>query len=70
MNSPDSSVCWNLETARLGRAHNDANGLALGARLVEPDLALEIVRLWLVTPFEGGRHLPRIRKIDDPGYKP
>lgn len=57
-------LCWNVETARLGREHNDANGLALGARLVDPVLALEIVRVWLQTPFEGGRHLLRIRKID------
>ena len=59
-------LCWNLETARLGREHNDANGLALGARVVEQDLALEIVRVWLDTRFDGGRHLQRIRKIDDP----
>ena len=63
-------LCWNLETARLGREHNDANGLALGARMVDTDLALQMVRIWLDTPFQGGRHLPRIRKIDDPGYQP
>ena len=63
-------LCWNRETARLGREHNDANGLALGARLIDQDLALEMVRIWLDTPFEGGRHLARIRKIDDPGYGP
>lgn len=57
-------LCWSVESARLGREHNDANGLALGARLVDPVLALEIVRVWLQTPFEGGRHLSRIRKID------
>ncbi|HET9931378.1 MAG TPA: ribose 5-phosphate isomerase B [Polyangiaceae bacterium] len=62
-------LCWNLETARLGREHNDANGLALGARVIDHELALEIVRVWLNTPFEGGRHVPRIRKIDDPGYR-
>ncbi|MES1173274.1 MAG: ribose 5-phosphate isomerase B [Myxococcales bacterium] len=62
-------LCWNLETARLGREHNDANGLALGARMIEESLALEIVHIWLKTPFEGGRHLPRIRKIDDPNYE-
>lgn len=62
-------LCWSLETARLGREHNDANGLALGARFLDEELALEIVRLWLHTPFEGGRHLPRIRKIDDPRYE-
>jgi ribose 5-phosphate isomerase B len=36
--------------------------------VIDQELALEIVRLWSDTPFEGGRHLPRIRKIDDPGY--
>lgn len=62
-------LCWSVETARLGREHNDANGLALGARMIDQELALEIVRIWLDTPFEGGRHVPRIRKIDDPGYE-
>lgn len=61
-------LCWNQETARLGREHNDANGLALGARMISEELALDIVRIWLETPFEGGRHVPRIRKIDDPEY--
>jgi ribose 5-phosphate isomerase B len=63
-------LCWTQETARLGREHNDSNGLALGARVIDQDVALEIVRIWLDTPFEGGRHLARIRKIDDPGYRP
>jgi len=60
------ALCWNAETARLGREHNDANGLALGARQVSEELALEIVRIYLDTPFEGGRHVERIRKIDAP----
>ena len=59
--------CWNQEIARLGREHNDANGLALGARVIDLDLALEIVRTWLDTSFEGGRHLPRIRKSTSRG---
>lgn len=50
-------------TARLSREHNDANVLGLGARIVAPALAREIVRLWLATPFEGGRHEPRIRQL-------
>src|SRR5215208_8335232 len=54
------TLCWNVESARLGRAHNDANVLSLGERLVTLELALDIVRLWLTTPFEGGRHLRRI----------
>ena len=60
-------LCWNQEIARLGREHNDANGLALGARVIDLDLALEIVRTWLDTSFEGGRHLPRIRKSTSRG---
>jgi ribose 5-phosphate isomerase B len=58
------ALCWNLETARLGREHNDANVLSIGQRMVPVELALEIVRIWLTTPFAGGRHLERIREID------
>jgi len=58
------ALCWNLETARLGREHNDANVLSLGQRMITVALALEIVRIWLATPFAGGRHLQRIREID------
>ena len=57
-------LCWNEEIARLNRAHNDGNVLSLGQRTVPEDLALRIVQVWLETPFEGGRHLPRIQKID------
>ena len=59
------TLCWNTESARLARAHNDANMLSLGERLLEPDEALRIVQVWLETPFEGGRHERRIRMIDD-----
>ena|SRR5580698_7598985 len=59
------AVCWNLESARLGREHNDANVLSLGQRMMPPDLALEIVKVWLNTPFAGGRHERRIREIDE-----
>jgi ribose 5-phosphate isomerase B len=58
------ALCWNLESARLAREHNDANMLSLGQRMVPVELALEIVRIWLATPFAGGRHLQRIREID------
>jgi len=58
------ALCWNLESARLGREHNDANALSIGQRMIPVDLALEIVRIWLTTPFAGGRHLERIREID------
>jgi ribose 5-phosphate isomerase B len=60
------ALCWNLETARLGREHNDANVLSLGQRMIPVELALEIVRIWLATPFAGGRHLERIRELDSP----
>ena len=59
-------LCWNLESARLSRAHNDANVLSLGQRMIPIELARDIVRLWLTTPFEGGRHLRRVQLIDAP----
>ena len=58
------ALCWNEETARLSRQHNDANVLSLGQRMIPRDLALRIVEIWLTTPFEGGRHLARIQKIE------
>ncbi len=58
------ALCWNAESAFLARQHNDANVLSLGQRLVSLQLALDIVRLWLETAFEGGRHQRRIELID------
>jgi ribose 5-phosphate isomerase B len=58
------AVCWNLESAKLGRQHNNANVISLGQRMVILETALEIVRVWLNTPFEGGRHQRRIELID------
>ena len=58
------ALCWSLDTARWGRMHNDANCLSIGERTVELPLALEIVRIWLETPFEGGRHVHRIALIE------
>lgn len=58
------ALCWNLESARLGRQHNNANVISMGERMVTPELALEIVKVWLDTPFEGGRHQRRIDLID------
>ena len=58
------TLCWNEESARFARAHNDANVLAMGERLVPIALALRIVETWLDTPFEGGRHARRIALID------
>lgn len=58
------ALCWNPETARLGRQHNNANVISLGQRLMSAETALQIVRVWLETPFEGGRHIRRIQMLD------
>jgi ribose 5-phosphate isomerase B len=58
------ALCWNAESARLGRQHNNANVISLGQRMVSLETALELVRIWLETPFEGGRHQRRIGLID------
>jgi ribose 5-phosphate isomerase B len=58
------ALCWNEESAKLSRLHNDANVLSLGQRLISEELALEIVRIWLTTPFEGGRHAKRIAQLE------
>lgn len=58
-----AALCNELFSARMSRLHNDANILVLGGRIIGKDLAKEIVRTWLTTPFEGGRHLNRLKKI-------
>ena len=58
-----AALCNDLYTARLSRAHNDANVLAIGARIVAIGLADEILALWLDTEFEGGRHEARLAQI-------
>ena len=58
-----AALCHDLYLARLSREHNDANVLAMGARVIAPAYAEEIVRVWLATPFEGGRHVARIEQI-------
>jgi ribose 5-phosphate isomerase B len=58
------ALCWNIETARLAREHNDSNVLSLGQRMLPEELALEIVKVWLITPFEGERHARRIAMIE------
>ena len=58
------ALCWNEELARLARQHNDSNVLSLGQRVIPEDTALEIVRVWLETAFEGGRHVRRIELLD------
>lgn len=58
------ALCWSAETAKLAREHNDANMISMGQRLISLETALEIVRIWLESPFEGGRHARRIQQID------
>src|SRR3954452_19142679 len=58
------ALCWNDESARFGRQHNDANVISLGQRMVDAEQAKRIVDIWLATPFEGGRHTARIAKLD------
>jgi ribose 5-phosphate isomerase B len=58
-----AALCNDLYTARLSRAHNDANVLSMGGRIVAFGLADEILTLWLATPFEGGRHQRRLDQI-------
>lgn len=58
-------LCWNVESARLTRLHNDANVLSLGERMMDLETALQIVDVFLATPFEGGRHLARIQQLDE-----
>lgn len=60
------ALCWNVESARLSRQHNDANMCSLGQRLISSEAALEIVRVWLETSFEGGRHARRVAQIEPP----
>lgn len=64
------AVCWHTESARLGRQHNNANVISLGQRMMSRETALELVRIWLETPFEGGRHQRRIDEIDTPSRGP
>ena len=58
------TLCWNVESAKLGRAHNNANVLSIGERMVSEAEMKEIVNTWLTTPFDGGRHQRRIDEID------
>jgi ribose 5-phosphate isomerase B len=60
-----AALCNDLYTARMARAHNDANVLSIGARIVAPALAEEVLRVFLTTPFDGGRHQQRIDEIAD-----
>ena len=58
-----AALCWNEETARLARQHNDANVLCFGGRFVTPEVAARMVRVFLETDFAGGRHADRVAKL-------
>jgi ribose 5-phosphate isomerase B len=58
------ALCWNEEVARLSRQHNDANVLSLGQRVIPEEMAMKIVRIWLETAFEGGRHERRVAQLN------
>lgn len=58
------ALCWNEEVARLSRQHNNANVLSLGQRVIPEEMAMKIVRTWLETPFEGGRHERRVEQLN------
>ncbi len=59
-----AALCYSKETAELARKHNDANVMSLGARLTKPELAKELVDIFLKTEFEGGRHIERINDLE------
>lgn len=61
------TIAWDVESARLGRAHNDSNVLSLGERMVSEEMLLTILDTWLETPFDGGRHARRLAMIDGVG---
>ncbi|HEX7859780.1 MAG TPA: ribose 5-phosphate isomerase B [Verrucomicrobiae bacterium] len=58
------ALCWSEDTARWARQHNDANVMAIGQRTLPVELALNLVRIWLATEFEGGRHSRRVQMIE------
>lgn len=62
-----AAVCWEKELAELARKHNDANVLSIPARFVTENSAMEIVKAFIITGFEGGRHQKRVEKINIPG---
>ena len=64
MRTVPDGLCWNQQTAVWNRSHNDGNVLSIGQRTVTEAEALAIVKTWLATEFEGGRHVARIAKID------
>jgi ribose 5-phosphate isomerase B len=65
-----AALCHDVSTAVMSRRHNDANLLVLGGRLIGPQLAREIVRAWLDTPFDGGRHQERLDLLEQLAARP
>ena len=63
-----AAVCWSPEIAGLARSHNDANVLTMPGRFISADDAVAITKVWLETPFEGGRHIRRVKKIHNPDF--
>ncbi len=63
-----AALCWDTELARLARLHNNANALALPARFISPEKALELVKIFLTTPFEGQRHEERVHLLEVNNY--
>ncbi|HPD18972.1 MAG TPA: ribose 5-phosphate isomerase B [Candidatus Goldiibacteriota bacterium] len=62
------AVCWNVESAKLAASHNNANMISIGQRMMDLKTAIDIVDTWLSTPFEGGRHVPRIKKMEEKSW--
>jgi ribose 5-phosphate isomerase B len=60
-----AALCYDKASARNSREHNDSNVLTLGGRLLTPTVAADVLRLWLSTPFAGGRHAARVQKITE-----
>ena len=64
VNGVRCALCWSEETAQLAKEHNNANVISIGQRQISEEMALSIVKIWLESKFEGGRHLKRIQKLD------
>jgi ribose 5-phosphate isomerase B len=60
-----AAVCFDIDTAKLSREHNNSNILCLGARVLDMDYAMQMVTIWLETEFSGGRHQKRIEKFSE-----
>jgi len=64
-----AALAWTPEIARLARSHNDSNILTMPGRFIDPKTAIAITKVWLETPFDGGRHERRVKKIHNPDYR-